>query len=368
MPLVGVVDVSPARPRSSWSAPSRANCGRGYYCASRRFQSISTPTARFSFSVKSRNPAVPLCQRHDGADCRRHRRRLHAAGAARLGGGHPHGRWPAHVGGCADPFPGPPGRHCGDQGALVLVPAPLPQRHGAPDGLSRANTAPCAFSMFSARAAWRAFSPCGRSRPRPDRARARCRHLLRFEHGRAAGRGGLRELGDGLRLGVQRVPMSRYPDYTDLKAQIAAVRIRSRLQPDVMHAHGERRALCAAAGAAAPAPPVCDGLHPPWRQLQLQTRLLRAQALHGCGAAARTGDGHVHVRERLHRGAVPRLCRPHAAQPINRIVKNGVSDAEFEPIDHSQAAFDLSILGELRSAKGVDTLIEALHLLRNDTR
>ncbi len=54
----------------------------------------------------------------------------------------------------------------------------------------------------------------------------------------------------------------------------------------------------------------------------------------------------------------------HMPRTDHRIVKNGVSDAEFEPIDHSAATFDLVYLGELRSAKGVDTLIEALHLLK----
>jgi glycosyltransferase involved in cell wall biosynthesis len=48
-------------------------------------------------------------------------------------------------------------------------------------------------------------------------------------------------------------------------------------------------------------------------------------------------------------------------------VLNGISEAEFEPIDHSEAAFDLVYLGELRSAKGVDTLIDALALLKSAT-
>ena len=44
---------------------------------------------------------------------------------------------------------------------------------------------------------------------------------------------------------------------------------------------------------------------------------------------------------------------------------NGVSEAEFEPINHSDARYDLVYLGELRSAKGVDTLIEGLAILKH---
>ena len=54
----------------------------------------------------------------------------------------------------------------------------------------------------------------------------------------------------------------------------------------------------------------------------------------------------------------------HKPRTGHRIVLNGISEAEFEPIDHSEAAFDLLYLGELRSAKGVDTLIDALSLLK----
>jgi glycosyltransferase involved in cell wall biosynthesis len=54
----------------------------------------------------------------------------------------------------------------------------------------------------------------------------------------------------------------------------------------------------------------------------------------------------------------------HMPRTDHRIVLNGISEPEFEPIDHSQATFDLVYLGELRSAKGIDTLIEALALLK----
>ena len=51
-----------------------------------------------------------------------------------------------------------------------------------------------------------------------------------------------------------------------------------------------------------------------------------------------------------------------------RIVLNGISDAEFEPIAHVPDPFDLVYVGELRQAKGIDTLIDAVALLRRERR
>ena len=47
---------------------------------------------------------------------------------------------------------------------------------------------------------------------------------------------------------------------------------------------------------------------------------------------------------------------------------NGISDAEFEPIAHVPDPFDLVYVGELRPAKGIDTLIDAVALLRRERR
>ncbi len=53
----------------------------------------------------------------------------------------------------------------------------------------------------------------------------------------------LGELEPRLALGVTRVPMSRYPSRTDLMAQIAFVRARRALKPDVVHCHGSKGGL-----------------------------------------------------------------------------------------------------------------------------
>ena len=51
-----------------------------------------------------------------------------------------------------------------------------------------------------------------------------------------------------------------------------------------------------------------------------------------------------------------------------RIVHNGVSRAEFEPIALEPDATDLMFIGELRDVKGIDVLIEAIALMHRDGR
>ena len=172
------------------------------------------------------------------------------------------------------------------------------------------------------------------------------------------------ELGPQLSLGVTRVPMSRYPSLTDLRAQISEVSTRKRIAPQIVHAHGSKGGVYARLPA----------LASPGR------RYVTAYTPHGGSFNYKPGS----AEHRLYM-AIERLLEPatdmflfesafiagrfeahigHKPRTDHRIVLNGISEAEFEPIDHADAEFDLVYLGELRSAKGVDTLIEALALMR----
>ena len=51
-----------------------------------------------------------------------------------------------------------------------------------------------------------------------------------------------------------------------------------------------------------------------------------------------------------------------------RVVHNGVSRAEFEPIVARPDATDLVFMGELRPVKGIDVLIDAIAILNRDGR
>jgi glycosyltransferase involved in cell wall biosynthesis len=172
------------------------------------------------------------------------------------------------------------------------------------------------------------------------------------------------ELGPQLSLGVTRVPMSRYPSLTDMRAQASAVSTRKRIAPQIVHAHGSKGGVYARLPA----------LVSPGR------RYVTAYTPHGGSFNYKPGS----TEHRVYM-AVERLLEPatdmflfesafiagrfeahigHKPRTDHRIVLNGISEAEFEPIDHASAKFDLVYLGELRSAKGVDTLIEALALLK----
>jgi len=173
------------------------------------------------------------------------------------------------------------------------------------------------------------------------------------------------ELSGQLFLGITRVPMSRYPSVTDARAQISAMRLRSRLDPDIVHCHGSKGGVYGRVPA----------LFSPGR------RYVTAYTPHGGSFNYKPGGTehkvYMAVERLLERATDMFLFESrfiagrfeayigHMPTTDHRIVLNGISDPEFEPIDHSEATFDLVYLGELRSAKGIDTLIEALSLLKS---
>ncbi|KUL94493.1 hypothetical protein DK26_16150 [Bosea sp. WAO] len=172
------------------------------------------------------------------------------------------------------------------------------------------------------------------------------------------------ELGPRLSLGVTRVPMSRYPSLTDARAQLSAVATRRRVAPQVVHAHGSKGGVYARLPA----------LTSPGR------RYVTAYTPHGGSFNYKPGSTEHRVYMGVERLLEPatdmflfesafiagrfQACTGHLPRTDHRIVLNGISEAEFAPIDHSSASFDLVYLGELRSAKGVDTLIESLEILK----
>ena len=135
------------------------------------------------------------------------------------------------------------------------------------------------------------------------------------------------------------------------------------LQPDIIHGHGSKGGLFAR----------LPGLLPGAGDA------VRVYTPHGGSFNYRPGSA-IHklymVAERilerstdlfLFESAFIGQCFEHyvgKTGKITRVVLNGISDAEFELVKPEPDAADFVYVGELRSAKGIDTFIEALAKLK----
>ncbi len=164
-------------------------------------------------------------------------------------------------------------------------------------------------------------------------------------------------------LGAHRLPMHRNPHPSDLGAQRAINRIIAATKADVVHGHGAKGGLYARL------PGIIGGAR----------HRLRVYTPHG-GALHYTpgtkGARAFMAAERLlERGTDLFLfeCQFAARRYLDivtrtgkplEIVHNGVADHEFAPVIIGPEATDLIFIGELRLLKGIDTLIDAVSLLR----
>jgi glycosyltransferase involved in cell wall biosynthesis len=169
----------------------------------------------------------------------------------------------------------------------------------------------------------------------------------------------LSEVPGGLRLGVRTAPIKRHPGPSDFVAFARFCAWLAEIEPDVVHGHGSKGGafarLSRAAGFARPA--------------------TRAYTPHGGSFNYRPGS----AAHRLYM-SIERLLAPMtdvylfesgfierrfdadvgARTKSRRVVFNGLRAAEFEPVAPNPDAADLVYVGELRAAKGVDTLIGAV--------
>jgi glycosyltransferase involved in cell wall biosynthesis len=174
----------------------------------------------------------------------------------------------------------------------------------------------------------------------------------------------LNELSGSLALGLQRMPMYRNPAPNDLRNLLAIGKAAANLAPDVIHGHGSKGGLYArlphlfgAAGGA-----------------------IRAYTPHGGSFNYKPGST-IHRFYMMAEGVLERATDLYLFESafiqgcfenyvgrtskIKRVVLNGISDAEFEILEPAQDAADFLYVGELRSAKGIDTLIDAMAIARD---
>lgn len=177
----------------------------------------------------------------------------------------------------------------------------------------------------------------------------------------------LAELGPSLSLGVRRVPMLRNPHPSDLRALLAVREAAEAVGAQVLHGHGAK------GGVYARLAPVRTGGH----------ALIRAYTPHGGSYNYKPGtlahriymaaEGVLAARTDVHLFESEYVAGRHFAyvfgKPrLTRIVHNGISEAEFAPIVPAAERFDLVYIGELREAKGLPWLLEAVADLRRKGR
>ena len=181
--------------------------------------------------------------------------------------------------------------------------------------------------------------------------------------GATAAEKAFKELAPSLALGLSRYPMHRHVHPADMLALAHVMGRLRETQADVVHGHGAK-------GGA-------------YGRLTFGQRAVRAYTPHGGSLLFSHDDlaGKVYLTtERLlmRRGDLYLFESQFSAETFRRkigappgtvrIVHNGVSRAEFEPIPLAPDATDLIFMGEMRALKGVDLLIEAVAQLRQSGR
>lgn len=175
----------------------------------------------------------------------------------------------------------------------------------------------------------------------------------------------LADLAPCLALGVTRVPMRRNPHLSDLTALRAVAGRAEAVGADVLHGHGAKGGVYArfapvARHGAIRAYTPHGGSYNYKPGTPLHRLYMAAE-----GVLARRTDVFLFESEYVagrHRAYVGTHGR------VSRIVHNGLSEAEFGPVTPVADPFDLIYVGELREAKGLPVLLDALARLRADGR
>jgi glycosyltransferase involved in cell wall biosynthesis len=167
-----------------------------------------------------------------------------------------------------------------------------------------------------------------------------------------------------LALGLVRTPMPRHGSWRDLTALREVSRRVNQLKADVVHGHGAKGGAYA-------------------RFAPARREAIRVYTPHGGSLnydhTTAVGKFYLAIERLLmRRGDVYTFESAYSAdvyrekigtpRGIVRVVHNGVSKAEFEPVAIAADATELVFLGEFRPAKGINTLFDALILLLKQGR
>ncbi len=169
----------------------------------------------------------------------------------------------------------------------------------------------------------------------------------------------LEELSPQLELGVSRVNMRRDPHPRDLTA-LGHVMSRIRdARPDVVHGHGSKGGLFARLTGFLPGASTSVRAYTPHGG---SFNFKPGSRLHGVYMTAermlaRSTDIFLFESEYIAGRFTAGVGQTRA---LRKIVLNGISEAETVPVEPAPDAVEFVYVGELRSAKGIDTMLLAL--------
>jgi glycosyltransferase involved in cell wall biosynthesis len=165
-------------------------------------------------------------------------------------------------------------------------------------------------------------------------------------------------------LGVNRIAIRRELNPLDLAGFLRVSRRINEIAPDVLHGHGAKGGAFA-------------------RLTRTKKRVIRVYTPHGgslhYGRHSLRGQVYSSLERVLMRRSDLLLFESQFAADTYRaivgtprctvrVVHNGVTEAEFEPVVPAPDATDLVYVGEFRHIKGADVLIEAVALVRQQGR
>lgn len=167
-----------------------------------------------------------------------------------------------------------------------------------------------------------------------------------------------------LKLGVSYTAMPRPLSPLDLAAAMHVSRRLRETDADIVHGHGAK------GGAYARLAPtrkhVVRAYTPHGGSLLLDHGTLKGKAYLALEKVLMP-RGDVYLFESAYSADIFHAKVGHPAG-IERVIHNGVSQAEFAPVPLAAEASDIVFVGEYRPVKGIDTLIEALAVLKREGR
>ncbi len=184
--------------------------------------------------------------------------------------------------------------------------------------------------------------------------------------GGARAEAAMREIAPRLALGLTRIPMTRNPGPRDIAALTAVRKLVREKTPDILHGHGSKGGLFARLPAFFDASWPVRIYTPHGGSFHFATNAPRDLAYRTVERvlARRTS---LFLMESAYIAARAEQDIGPIRAPV-RVVRNGITEAEFEPVAPDADAVDILYLGEMRVLKGVDTLLLALAGLNRENQ